>query len=329
MNATAGLATRPLDIGIFPLTAKTGTRLATLEAFAQHLSATRHRVGWAASKEYQSCDVAIVYGSPGAGDGRRRQIRQSIISRHQGPVLIVETPLLGRKVLPPGRSLLQRKSGESFDRFRISLNGSFWDNGIFCNEPADGARWETLRRELGLELMDYRKDGDHILLIGQVPGDASLRGLDVYGWIESTVIDLAIQSDRRIVIRPHPLSDHKKLGALARRLRSLGLDKCEIRPGGTLSEALRSAWATITYSSGAAIDSLLMGIPAFSLCPASMAWPVTDHELAKIEAPTLFDRRPWLDRLAHSQWTVEEIATGTVWARFREKIAEAVARQTG
>jgi hypothetical protein len=331
LRAQASVARGGLDIGIFPLTARAGSRLATLEAFAQHLSATPHRVSWVGTERYATCDLAIVYGSPGAGAGRRRRIRQAIVSQHEGPVLIVETPLLGRKVpaLERGRLPFSRpKSGENFDRFRISLNGSFWDNGIFCNEPADGTRWGALRRELGIELEDYRKTGDHILLIGQVPGDASLRGLDVFKWIESTVIDLAVLSDRPIVIRPHPLSGHQALGGLKRRLQAHGHGNCEIRTEGSLRDALRDAWATVTYSSGAAIDSLLAGVPAFALCPASMAWPVTDHELGRIEAPTLFDRRPWLDQLAHSQWTISEIADGTVWARFKDRIAAIVAARS-
>ena len=78
--------------------------------------------------------------------------------------------MLRRRALP----FLKSGSSESFDRFRIALNGCFWDNGLFCNEPTDGGRWETLRRELRLEVRDYRKAGDHILLVGQVPGDVSL-----------------------------------------------------------------------------------------------------------------------------------------------------------
>lgn len=313
----------PMHIGIFPLTAKAGLRVETLHAFANFLSGSRHRVTWIEEKGYRKCDLAIIYGSPGIGDGRRRKIRQAIVSHHRGPLLIVETPLLGRRVPTLRHGALQfvkPASDETFDRFRISLNGSFWDNGIFCNEPTDAFRWEALRSELGLEIRDYRKDGEHILLLGQVPGDASLRGLDVIKWMESTVIDLAALSDRPIIIRPHPLSDHTELDALMRRLRSSGRGNCEIRTGGSLSQALHNAWATVTYSSGAAIDSLLMGIPAFSLCPASMAWSVTDHELRKIDAPTLFDRRPWLDQLAHSQWAIPEIESGTVWARFEDRI---------
>lgn len=317
---------RAIDIGIFPLTAKTA-RIDALQAFAVALRQSEHKVTWVEEPGYRGCDLAIIYGSPGVGVGKRRAARQAIISRHRGPLLIVETPLFGRKVpLITRRRLpfLRASSSETFDRFRVALNGCFWDNGIFCNEPTDALRWDRLRHELGLECRDYRKAGDHILLVGQVPGDASLRGLDVVKWLESTVIDLSAWSDRRIVIRPHPLSGHAALSNLARSLRSRGMTNWEIRSGGTLSDALRNAWATITYSSGAAIDSLLMGVPALSMCPASMAWSVSDHELGKIEQPTLFDRRPWLDRLAHSQWATAEIADGTVWERFRAKIADMI-----
>src|SRR5882724_1312914 len=97
----------PMNIGIFPLTAKKeGLRIETLRAFRAFLSGTRHSVNWVEGKGYRKCDLAIIYGSPGIGGGRRRQIRQAIVSHHRGPLLIVETPLLGRKVPSLRRSIL-------------------------------------------------------------------------------------------------------------------------------------------------------------------------------------------------------------------------------
>jgi hypothetical protein len=87
---------------------------------------------------------------------------------------------------------------------------------------------------------------------------------------------------------------------------------------------LSDAWVTITYSSSAAIDSILAGVPAVALSPASLAWPVADHGLNSVSELTLRERRPWLDRLAHSQWSIEEIERGIVWPRFEGKIMELV-----
>src|SRR6185436_6189038 len=96
-------------------------------------------------------------------------------------------------------------------------------------------------------------NGEHILLIGQVPGDASLRGLDVVKWLESTVIDLRLITQRPIVIRPHPLSPAAALRRLRRRLAKDKSIRFDIKAGSRLSAALHEAWVTVTYSSSAAI----------------------------------------------------------------------------
>ena len=322
-------AAAALCIAIYPETAKLGLRLEALRAFAVALAKTPHQVEWVEDNDYRPSDLAIVYGSPGVGEGRRRQIRQKIISQHKGPVLIVETPLFGRKVpalAGAGGGLLTPFLGkapeEGFGHFRISLNGSFHDNGDFRNAPTDATRWDRLACELGLQVKPWRADGEHILLIGQVPGDASLRGLDMVRWLESTIIDLRLLTRRPLVIRPHPLSPAAALRSLRRRLKDDKSVRFDIKPGHRLTSALKDAWATVTYSSSAAIDSILAGVPAITLSPASLAWPVADHGLIHVLEPTLYDRQPWLDRLAHSQWSIAEIESGEVWRRFEEKVVE-------
>ncbi len=322
-----------LRIGIFPATAKPGLRQQALRAFATSLSRAGHDMEWVEAASYRTCNLAVIYGFPGlGGQGRRHAVRQSITAAHKRTVLIVETPLFGRKVPALKRGILPfiiRRPDETFDRFRVSLNGCFWDDGIFCNEPTEAGRWSALRKELGLEVKDYRKHGEHLLLAGQVPGDASLRGVDILGWMENTARELADASDRPIVIRPHPRSDHNALASMMRRLQTVRRIAWDVKPGGSLRDSLTNAWATVTFSSGAAIDSLLMGIPAISMCPSSMAWPVTDHDIQKVNLPTLYDRHPWLDQLAHSQWTIAEIESGAVWARFETSVFDLVSQKAG
>lgn len=321
---------RKLRIAIFPETAKLGLRLEALRAFVVALAKTPHQVDWVEDKADHPCDLAIVYGAPGIGEGRRRQIRQKILKQHKGPALIVETPIFGRKVQAaaasgPFQGLLSKPPVEGFGHFRIALNGAFHDTGLFLNEPDDPTRWDRLALELGLNVKPWRERGDHLLLIGQVPGDASLRGLDMIKWLESTVIDLRRITRRPILIRPHPLSPPAALRSLRRRLKSDASVRWDMKPGTGLRSSLSSAWATVTYSSSAAIDSIIAGVPAIALSPASLAWPVSDHGLSHVLQPTLYERKPWLDRLAHSQWSIEEIENGTVWRRFARKIAELVA----
>lgn len=72
--------------------------------------------------------------------------------------------------------------------------------------------------------------------------------------------------------------------------------------------------ALVTFNSVAAIESILMGVPAFVLCPAHAAGPVANTDLAKIENPSWPDqdlRDRWAAWLAYKQWHVRELADGT------------------
>jgi hypothetical protein len=81
----------------------------------------------------------------------------------------------------------------------------------------------------------------------------------------------------------------------------------------TLSENLAGAWASVSLSSGAAIESLISGVPAITLSPDSLAYGITSHDLESVEKPLLPEREQFLYDLAYAQWSPEEYADGTAW----------------
>jgi hypothetical protein len=135
---------------------------------------------------YSRCDVAILYGC--AKDVERTPktaIKGSIHRSHIGPKLIVETGFTGRintarRRFPKLRAMLGR-AGVAFSAahtyYRVGLDGAFGDDADFANEGSPPDRWLKQCEECGISVRPYRRSGKHILLIGQVPGDASLRGL--------------------------------------------------------------------------------------------------------------------------------------------------------
>jgi hypothetical protein len=132
-----------------------------------------------------SCDVAILYGC--AKDVEltpKTAIKGSIHRSHIGPKLIVETGFTGRintvrRRFPKPRAMLGR-AGVAFSAahsyYRVGLDGAFGDDANFANEGSAPDRWLKQCEECGISVQPYRRSGKHILLIGQVPGDASLRG---------------------------------------------------------------------------------------------------------------------------------------------------------
>jgi hypothetical protein len=80
-----------------------------------------------------------------------------------------------------------------------------------------------------------------------------------------------------------------------------------------IEEDLKGAHAIVTFNSNAAVDAVIAGIPAFAMDQGSMAWDVTEHDLARIEQPIRPDRDQWAAELAYTQWTQDEMARGWAW----------------
>lgn len=294
--------------------------------------------------DYEQCDVAVMWGLvkeyvPRSRLSRRRQdLREDIVTRHRGKVVFIEAPVFGRNVKPhaspswlikrlfphwafrmPRLFSSSRAVIDPYAHYRIGLGGFPDDGGLalstFCSN-----RWPKLSGQLGLPaLRPFRTGGRHVIVIGQVPGDASLRGADIYQWMFDTCVTLKQITERPIIVRPHPLAKTFESSGLRQSLGRIGVLIDDIaRP---LSATLEDAWVVVTYSSGAAVDALLAGVPAIAVSPASFAWEVTDHDLESVVHPTLHSRSDWLDRLSAAQWCADEIARGDVWGPLVNALA--------
>jgi len=199
------------------------------------------------------------------------------------------------------RAYLNNELGDRFKWAALGFNGL---NGLadFKNENVPPDRWEKYFKHT---VKPWRGGGDYALVIGQLPGDASLYGMDAYKWAQKTIIE-AKKIYKNVMFRPHP--SHKQPKALE------GADFQK----GTLEDALKGAKVVITYSSNAAVDAVMNGIPAVSFHPGSMAYEVTTHSLNEpLITPDLND---WGRKIAYAQWLPSELKDGTAWAHFRKHI---------
>ena len=76
-----------------------------------------------------------------------------------------------------------------------------------------------------------------------------------------------------------------------------------------LVEDLRGAHCTVTWTSTAAIQRLIAGIPAFHCGPNTLV-PELSKAGLDVDAPITPDRLPVFERIAWCQWSAAEIATG-------------------
>lgn len=79
-----------------------------------------------------------------------------------------------------------------------------------------------------------------------------------------------------------------------------------------LSNILTDAYAVVTWSSAAAVEAIINGVPAFVL-NHSIAAPMSRTNLDFIDRPLRPDREQWCYNLAYQQWTMPEFKRAEPW----------------
>lgn len=210
---------------------------------------------------------------------------------------------IGEHLRRRGHEVLVIERGYVGDRFAWSSLGWNGLNGraTFCPKD-DASRFETHHAHL---LKPWKDGGDYVLLIGQVPGDASLAGKNLAPWYEQTARAAAVAYGLPVRFRPHPMALKRNAARPVRAAPTLG---------GTLEEALAGAAIVVTWNSNTAVESVLAGVPTVAMDGGSMAYAVCGHEIGAICKP---ERAQWAARLAWCQWTMDEIRSGAAWAQIR------------
>lgn len=202
----------------------------------------------------------------------------------------------GKALAEKGCRVLVLERGYMGDRFAWTSLG--WDglNGRARFAPAqdDGARFAAHFEHL-LRPPDERP-GDYVLLIGQVPHDASLQGRDMRPWYAKIAQEAREYYGLPVFFRRHPKAPPYNYDFRTPDLR------------GRLSDALDRARVVITYNSNTAVESVLAGKRTLAFDEGSMAWDVTGHALGEVYAG---DPTGWARRLAWRQWQLGEIADGS------------------
>lgn len=162
--------------------------------------------------------------------------------------------------------------------------------------PTD--RWESLvAGDERLKWRGWKSKGNRILLVMPNPKACLAYGFDIDQWKDSTIQEIKKHTDMEIEVRYKQSRDDRKW-----------VD--------SIYDAFdRDIYATVTFNSIAALESVLYGIPAFSTVPCA-ATPLISNDLSSIMTPY----KPREDiilshcySLAYGQFTVEELYDGTAW----------------
>lgn len=166
------------------------------------------------------------------------------------------------------------------------------------NRPGD--RWERFKQKIE----PWKKDGKAILVAAPDEKPCKFYGITKEEWVEQTVNTIKQHTDRPIIVRERAPNR---------------IDRIQ---NSTLKQALdNDVFALVTFNSVAATESVLYGIPAFTMAPSNAARPVTLQDLTKIDTPYYPDtdkRYAWASHLAYGQFHVSELKDGTAYRMLQE-----------
>lgn len=271
------------------------------------LNGFEHSMEYEYAEGYVPCDVAVIFGSWKPREKGTHQVRTSVANTAK-TFVVIETPLLNRVTDRPNRA------------WRVGVNG-YLNRDAHWPKLSDSEADQRLE-DMGIVWQGWRHNPDgHIVVALQLPGDASLRGIDINDWALRTVDKIRSVSERPIVIRNHPMcsqrafGDHEELG---RRLLLRGHDRLRFSDGLVVpwAQDLENAYCSVTYTSGLAIDSVISGIPTVACDTGNFAWGISETSVNRIEEldlPTTVIVQQWLRQLSACQWTETEMAQGQAW----------------
>ena len=273
-------------------------------------------VEYSFSDTYVPCDLAVIFGSWKPRDKGHHLIRTSVAANATN-FICIETPLMNRK------------TDTVNTEWRVGLNGFLNGQAIWPQLGETEAKQRLKEKEVMFP--GWRKnEAGHILLALQLPGDASLQGTDIGEWAYYTIKELRKHTDRKIVIRTHPLSSERAYSDhLFRLIGQLTFEKVK---GISYSDGASTDWVkdlencycTVTYSSGFAVDSVLNGVPTLATDSANFAYKISSNIVSEIEnlrKPDLRTMQKWLESLVACQYSEDEMSSGLAWEYIKPMLS--------
>ena len=177
---------------------------------------------------------------------------------------------------------------------------------------------ENRAEKLGILMKPWRDDGEFITICTQRSDSTQWpENLTIEEWVtEQIEFCHQMEFNRPIVIRPHPRDRHTHWSFLQKfKNKSIFFDTPQMimnsYDGYNHNEIFDRSWMVINHSSGPGVQAVLDGINV--LCSeSSLAWDVA------FDKGFHLDRTEWLNMLAHTEWTIDEIREGTPWGKLKD-----------
>lgn len=159
----------------------------------------------------------------------------------------------------------------------------------------------------------HRRLGKHLLIVGQKSDDAShqMNGAQMGKLLREMVAACrAAHPDVPVVVRPHPLDTQVVPNDL------YGADSVSEPSHESLRDAMRHARAIVTYNSTSGWDAIAAGVPVVTFAQRDRcAYYHYTTALTTLAKLTSRQRQEALQRAASTQWTLDELRSGSAVRR--------------
>ena len=209
---------------------------------------------------------------------------------------------------------------------RYGYDGIFPNTAEYCWDNPDPLRWETIKKDLGIELKPWRLGGGkYILICCQRDGGWSMGDLPVVQWLQSTIQIIRQYSKREIRIRFHP-GDKNSIhhSASVKQWINSGISTYSnivVSGAKDIRDDFKLAHAVIGHNSSPTVAAVIEGIPTLVTDPnRAQINGVNMEKWEDLETPKEYDREQWIRRIAQIHWTLDEVKQGLAWTHLRKYV---------
>lgn len=261
-------------------------------------------------------DVAFMFGSvTKRKEGTDRAKQKKALLDAQVPTFHFDTGLYSVYV----RNKMQ--SSETY-MFRMGLNDCV-GTGDFLNAESDETRYNWFKKAFEFEEhLPRSNDNGSILFLLQSEKGWQYDNLEPYWEYARGVIErIRESSSREIVLRAHPSPDRRPTEIIAEGFENIRIEYAD-RGRASILPSIRRSHSVVTHSSSAAIESIVEGVPTYTLDERCIAYDACENDLTKIESQQ-FDwskRQQQLNNWAYTTWHTDEFANPQVLEYYLKRI---------